>query len=63
MKQIPNYIKKVLSKSVLDWSLDEIEIIVKYQQDNNLYPKVPTEPREPQELPCFWEQRGVTSSC
>ena len=61
--EVPQNVKTILEKDILCWSWEESETIQDYLQKNDLYPKVPTEPRQPEELPCFWERRGITTGC
>ena len=60
MKNIPDNISKLLKLGMMNWSFDQMTEFSCWQNKENVFSDSPVECREPEELPCFWERRGLS---
>jgi len=63
MLVIPNNISKLLSLGIMNWSHDQMAEFSAWQIKEDVFPSYQDNYREPEELPCFWERRGLSIGC
>jgi len=60
MLDIPDNISALLEIDVMSWSFEQMAEFSDWQLENDVFPSDQVEQyREPEELPCFWERRGL----